>query len=261
MNVMIINGSPKKKGGASAFFAKVLRFMLFPHNVTIKSIGISRNYQDIFDNLQNADAVVISVPLYVDAIPGHFIHLLRQMEQYCKKNKCKFMLYVISNAGFVGGDHNQALLEQLKCWCERADIAWGGGLGIGGGIMLHVLFKIVLICSVIQFAVGIIINIIYGKPFIDNALLSGSLTGFAHSMIITLFLYSGMLFFEFVLAWAIKNKKSIKNKYTRVMLPSFIFIIIANIFMALNGLFHGKLIFSMFKKAKYTDDINLKSAV
>jgi len=67
-----------------------------------------------------------------------------------------------------------------------------------------------------------------------------------------LFFYSGMLFFEFILAWAIKNKRSIKNKYTRVMLPSFIFIIVANIFMALTGLFHGKLIFPLFKKVKYT---------
>jgi len=246
MNIMIINGSPKKKGGASAFFAKILRFMLFPHEVTIKSIGVSKDYHDIFDNLQNADAVVISVPLYVDGIPAHFIHLLKQMEQYCINNKCKFMLYVISNAGFVGGNHNQAHLEQYKCWCERANITWGGGLGIGGGIMLHVLFKIVLLVNIIQYTVSIIINLISGKPVIINAILSG----FAHSMLIMLFFYSGMLFFEFVLAWAIRNKKSIKNKYTRVMLPSFLFIIVANIFMALVGILHGKFIFPLFKRVK-----------
>jgi len=68
-----------------------------------------------------------------------------------------------------------------------------------------------------------------------------------------LFLYSGMLWYEFMLAWAIKNKKSIKNKYTRVMLPSFLFIPVANIFMALKALFHGKLIFSLFKKVKYAN--------
>jgi len=245
MNIMIINGSPKRKGGASAFFAKILRFMLFPHNVIFKSIGLSKDYKDIFDNLKNADAVVISVPLYVDGIPAHFIRLLKQMEQYCKDNQCKFKLYVISNAGFVGGHHNQAHLEQYKCWCERANITWGGGLGIGGGIMLHVLYKIMLIINGIQFAVSVIINIIYGKPAIDGAMLSS----LAHSLIIMLFLYSGMLFFEFVLAWAIKHKKSIKNKYTRVMLPSFVFFIVANIFMALVGLMHGKFIFSMFKKS------------
>jgi hypothetical protein len=84
---MIINGSPKKKGGASAFFASVLRCMLFPNMVTIKSIGISRDYQEIFDNLQNTDAVVFSVPLYIDSILSHFIHFLKEMEQYCKNFK------------------------------------------------------------------------------------------------------------------------------------------------------------------------------
>ncbi len=248
MNILIINGSPKKKSGASAFFAKVLRFMLFPHKVTTISLGISKDYHEIFDNLQNTDAVVITVPLYVDSIPAHFIHFLKEMEQFCKNNTCGFMLYVISNAGFVGGHHNQAHLEQYQCWCERAGIKWGGGLGIGGGVMLHVLYKITLIWSSIQFTIGVITNIVNGNPFINNALL----LDFANSMIIMLFFYSGMLFFEFILAWAIRNKKSIKNKYTRVMLPSFIFIIVANIFMALTGLLHGRLVFSLFKKVKYT---------
>jgi hypothetical protein len=247
MNVLIINGSPKKEGGASAFFAKVLRCMLFPHNVITISIGISGDYREIFENIQNADAVVITVPLYVDSIPAHFIRFLKQMELYCKDNKCKFKLYVISNAGFVGGHHNKAHLEQYECWCERSGITWGGGLGIGGGVMLNVFYKITLIWSGIQFTIGIITNIVHGNPFINKALLSG----FTQSMIIMLFLYCGMLFFEFVLAWAIKHKKSIKNKYTRVMLPSFIFIIIANIFMVLTGVLHGKLIFPLFKKIKY----------
>jgi len=249
MNILIINGSPKKKGGASSFFAKVLRCMLFPHKVTTISPGISKDYREIFNNLQNADAVVITVPLYVDSIPAHFIHLLKEMEQYCKNNPCKFILYVISNAGFVGGHHNQALLEQYQCWCERTGITWGGGLGIGGGVMLHVLYKIMLLWSGIEFAIRVIMNIIYGNPYINNALLSG----FAHSMILMLFFYSGTLYFEFIIAWAIRNKRSIKNKYTRVMLPSFLFFIVANIFMGLIGLFHGKLVFSLFKKVKYTN--------
>jgi len=218
MNIMIINGSPKKKGGASAFFAKVLRLMLFPHKVTTISLGISKDYREIFNDLQNTDAVVITVPLYVDSIPAHFIHLLKETEQY-------------------------------QCWCERTGIKWGGGLGIGGGVMLHVLYKITLIWSCIQLAIGVIFNIVNGNPYINNALLSG----FAQGMILMLFFYCGMLLFEFILAWAIRNKRSIKNKYTRVMLPSFIFIIVATIFMALTGLLHGKLIFPLFKKVKYTD--------
>jgi len=252
MNILIINGSPKKKGGASAFFARVLRCMLFPHKVTTISPGISKDYRKIFNNLQNADAVVISAPLYVDSIPAHFIHLLKEMEQYCKNNPCKFMLYVISNAGFVGGHHNQAHLEQYQCWCERTGITWGGGLGIGGGVMLNVLYKIMLIWTGIQIVITIITKISAGIPVIESVF-NTLLPGIADCIILMLFFYCGVLLFEFILAWAIRNKRSIKNKYTRVMLPSFIFIILANIFMALVGLFHGKLIFSLFKKVKYTN--------
>jgi len=250
MNIMIINGSPKKKGGASAFFAKILSFFLFPQKATFISLGISKDYHLIFDNLQNADAVVITVPLYVDGIPSHFIRLLKQMEEYCKENRCKFTLYVISNAGFIEGRTNQAHLEQYKCWCERANITWGGGLGIGGGMMLHVLYKIMLIWSFTEFIIRCVFNVIYGNTIVDTAMLSGLASG----LLIMLFLYSGLLIYEMIFAHVIRKRKSVKNKYVRVMIPTFIFFIVANIFMALNGLFHGTFIFSMFKRVKFADD-------
>jgi multimeric flavodoxin WrbA len=164
MNILLINGSPKKKGGASAFFSKVLGFMLFPQRVMSKTIGVSRNYENIFTYLKSMDTVILSVPLYVDGIPSHMIHFLQQMEWYCVHNKCKFMLYVISNSGFVEGRQNHAHLEQYKCWSERAGITWGGGLGIGGGVMLHVIFYVMLLLSIIQFIIGILINIFSGEP-------------------------------------------------------------------------------------------------
>jgi hypothetical protein len=247
MNILVINGSPKKKGGASVFFSKILCSMLFPQKVMLKTIGVSRNYENIFTYLKIMDVVIISVPLYVDGIPSHMIHFLQQMEQYCVSNKCKFMLYVISNSGFVGGRQNQAHLEQYKCWCERAGITWGGGLGIGGGVMLYVIFYVILLLSIIQFVIGILINIFSGKPAVNNTLL----LSFSRSMIIWLFFSSGMLFYGFILARAIKKQKVIKNKYTRAMVPSFVFIIFADIFMALEALFHGKIIFSLYKKIDY----------
>jgi len=130
-------------------------------------------------------------------------------------------------------------LEQYKCWCERANIPWGGGLGIGGGVMLHVLFKIAFLWSGIQIAMGIIFSIFSGTFVMRNSI-NALLSGLATTSILLLFLYSGMLFFEFLLARAIKNKRSIKNKYTRVMLPSFIFLPVANIFMFLTLIFRSK---------------------
>jgi len=246
MNILIINGSPKRKGGASAFFAKVLRTMLFPHKVTYKAPGVSRNYESIFAELQNMDIVVLSVPLYVDGIPSHFIRFLQSLEQYNAGNSCHFMLYVISNSGFVGGGHNKPHLEQYRCWCERANITWGGGLGIGGGVMLHVIFYLILLWGIIQLGVGILINIFSGQPAVNDAMLFN----FAQSMITWLFFNSGMILYEWMLARAIKRKKRTKIHYTRVMIPSFILLIFADLFMTFSALFHGKWVFSLFKKVE-----------
>jgi len=246
MNILTINGSPKNKGGASVFFSKILGFMLFPHKVIYKTAGLSANCEDILTHLQNTDVVIISVPLYVDGIPSHFIHFLKQMEEYCVNNKCKFILYAISNAGFIEGRTNQAHLEQYKCWCKRANITWGGGLGIGGAVMLHAIFYLIFLWSIIQLAIGIIINVVSRNPVINN----GMLAGFGQSMLIWLIFNSGLFFYTFLLTQAIKRKKLIKNRYTRAMLPSFIFLIIADIFMVISALLHGKLIFSLYKKGK-----------
>jgi hypothetical protein len=110
---------------------------------------------------------------------------------------------------------------------------------------------VILLLSIIQFVIGILINIFSGKPAVNNELLSG----FFRSMIIWLFFSSGMFFYEFILARAIKKQKVIKNKYTRAMVPSFIFLIFADIFMALEALFHGKIIFSLYKKMEYTKSV------
>ena len=247
MNILVINGSPKKKGGASDFFSKILGVMLFPHRVIFKAAGLSKNHKDIFAYLYDTDVVILSVPLYVDSIPSHLIHFLKQMEEFCVNNKCKFMLYAISNAGFIEGHTNRAHLEQYKCWCNRVNATWGGGLGIGGAVMLHSIFYVIPLWSVIQFVIGIIINVISGKTAINNWML----TAFGYGMLIWLFLNIGLFFNTFILTQAIKKKKIIRNLYTRVMLPSFVFLLVADIFMALSALFHGKLIFSLYKKGKY----------
>jgi hypothetical protein len=251
MNILVINGSPKKRGGASSFFSKIAELMLFPHRVTVKSLGMSRNYDTLFEHLQSVDVVILSAPLYVDGIPSHLIPFLKQMEEYCANNPCKFMLYVISNSGFIEGRQNRAHLQQYQCWCERAGIVWGGGLGIGGGVMLHVIFYMTLLESIAEFIICVIINLVSGKPLITSALLTGLMRGIG----IWLFLCSGMLFCELRMVLAIKKKRCMRNLYTRVMIPSLLFLVVADMYMAVIALLHGKPLFLLYKKGKYIQDI------
>jgi hypothetical protein len=97
MNILILNGSPKKKLSASGFFAGILKLMLAGHKITEYPIR-NKEINTIFECMKNADAVVISTPLYVDGIPSHVLGFLNKAEQFCKNNACHFNLYVISNS-------------------------------------------------------------------------------------------------------------------------------------------------------------------
>jgi hypothetical protein len=59
MNILVINGSPKKRGGASVFFSRILGLMLFPHRITPRSFGVSKNYDAVFEYLQSVDVVIL----------------------------------------------------------------------------------------------------------------------------------------------------------------------------------------------------------
>jgi hypothetical protein len=249
MNILILNGSPKKKSSASGFFAGILRLMLAGQKITRYPIRNKANNKNIIECMKSADAVVISTPLYVDGIPSHILGFLNEAEQFCKTNACHFKLYIISNSGFVEGRNNEIHLKQYQCWCQRSGIVYGGGLGIGGGVMLHVVFFVTLLLSIGEFIVKNIVNIFFGPVF----LLNESLVSLGRGISIWLIFNSAMLICEYILARNIKKRKTFKNIFTRVMVPSFIFLIFADIFMIIKALINGKLIFSLFKREKMID--------
>lgn len=240
MKVLILNGSPKKKLGASWYISKIFKPML-PGCKKIEIAIKESNYDKIFSLLGEVDAVVLSVPLYVDSVPSHVLSFLQTAEKVCAEQQHRFKFYVISNSGFIEGRQNAVHLDIYRCWCERAQVEWGGGLGIGGGVMIFVLMFVILVQLVILL-IGIISNAISGAPVLN------ALRSFVPSLISWLFFNAGVLFFTARLARAVRRGATTKNLYTRVMLPSFIFLVVADIFMALMALFKGNLIFSLYRK-------------
>lgn len=242
MNVLILNGTPKKKDGASVFFSKQLSKILYGCKTQTTHLRNRGDFSQALFQLQNADAVVLSVPLYVDSVPSHILEFLMMAEQYCIQHNCHFKLYVISNSGFIEGKQNHVHLNTYECWCQRSDIEWGGGIGIGGGVMLKtlsVVFPILIfaftIFSVFCLIKGADLSFSLFAPIVENVLLY-------------LFFNIGVLTCNIRLASAIKSGKCMKNIYTRVMLPSFLFIIVTDIFMVLSALFNGKILFTLLKK-------------
>ena len=66
-----------------------------------------------------------------------------------------------------------------------------------------------------------------------------------------LFLNSGVLFCMARLSSAIRKGQVLTDRFTRVMIPSFLFIPIADIFMILSSLFQGRFLFALLKHDKW----------
>lgn len=235
---MILNGSPKEKGSASNFFAKILKVLLGDKDVEIESIRLKKSYDAIFSKWSDIDTLVIFAPMYVDGMPSHVIEFMEKAEEYCKEHPCSFRLYVVSNHGFVEGKQSESHLNMYECWCKHTGITWGGGLGIGTGVLVHV-YSIAYFIQFITLAFHSVLLKARGK---DSSKWDKTL---AISTLIFLFLNCGVILGLCKLAHAIKNKKSMDKFFVRPMIPARVFIYMGDLFMIFKAIIEGENIFKL----------------
>jgi hypothetical protein len=70
---------------------------------------------------------------------------MEEMEGFCRENGMKLRVYCVANNGFIEGKQNEPLMQTMEHFCERSGIRWGGGLGIGGGVMMNVMRIMLLV--------------------------------------------------------------------------------------------------------------------
>ena len=218
MKLLILNASPKKRGGASQFFSGILR--LFLPGLVKKTVPLRsrKDFDHALSQLGSADAVCISFPLYVDGLPSHLAEFLSLAEEYCKARSLRFRLYAIANNGFIEGQQNRTALRILESWCLHSGAIWSGGIGIGGGVMLRVLgivYPVLIALSIVQIAVSFLTaGSVPPDMLYTLAIQAGS----------WLFFNFGVLFCLARLSAAVRKRKTVKSRYTRVLLhPSCLF--------------------------------------
>ena len=242
MKLLILNASPKKRGVASQFFSGILR--LFLPGLVKKTVPLRsrKDFDHALSQLGSADAVCISFPLYVDGLPSHLAEFLSLAEEYCKARSLRFRLYAIANNGFIEGQQNCTALRILESWCLHSGAVWSGGIGIGGGVMLRVLgivYPVLIALSIVQIAVSFLMaGSVPPDMLYTLAIQAGS----------WLFFNFGVLFCLARLSAAVYKRKTVKSRYTRVLLPSFLFVPIADLFMILSSLSCGRFLFALLKQ-------------
>ncbi len=235
MRTVLINASPKRRFSASSYFLVLQRLFVRGTVISVK-LRNKNDYKRILGELPKTDAVVFCLPLYVDGVPSHVLPFLKEMETFCRQHRIRLSVYCIANNGFIEGRQNEPLLQVFRNFCTRSGLNWCGGIGIGGGVMLSIT-RILFMVNVGIFCLHLIWNGIQNGIWMD----AGIWRGFFFGAGILVFLNLGVLINIFRMGRAIHkgDGKYFGEKYTRILLPSFVFILISDIFFTVSSLFCG----------------------
>ena len=235
MKTVLINCSPKKRFCASAYFLFLQRLFVCGEKVNEK-LRTPADCARILEQLRDAQAVVFGLPLYVDSVPSHVLRFLEEMETFCRENGLKLRVYCVANNGFIEGKQNEPLMQVLENFCIRAGLVWGGGVGIGGGVMLNVT-RILFIVEIGLLVLNTVLSVVNtGDLFPKAAWIS-----FAENTALLLYFNLGVLAYLSGMGRAIKKGAVFGKKYTRILIPSFVFILFADIFFIIISLLQGGL--------------------
>ena len=233
MKTVFINCSPKKRFCASAYFLSLQRLFVRGEKVS-ERLRTPADHDRVLEQLKDAQAVVFCLPLYVDGVPSHVLPFMEKMEVFCKDNGLSLSVYCIANNGFIEGRQNEPLMQIFENFCSRAGLSWGGGVGIGGGVMLNV----TRIIFVVQVAV-LLLNVILSLANTGNPFPQGPWESFGENAALLLFFNLGVLFYLVQMGGSISKRAFFGKKYTRIMIPSFVFILFADIFFVIISVFEG----------------------
>ncbi len=247
MKTLFINCSPQRHFCASAYFLFLQR--LFTGGQTESGrLRTPSDHEGLLRRLEGADAVVFCLPLYVDGVPSHVLRFMEEMEERCVRGGLHPRVYCVANNGFIEGRQNEPLMRVFENFCARAGLFWGGGVGIGGGVMLNV-SRILFIVDIALLALNTLLSVIRtGVLFPKEAWL-----GFAENAGLLLFFNLGVLYMLIRMGFHIRKGTFSGKKYTRILLPSFVFILFADLFFLVRSFFEGGLFRGWLAKKPYEE--------
>ena len=239
---VLINCSPKRKLSVSGFLMRCAGVLIRGKKEYLH-LRMPADHQAILRALKTAGKVIFVTPLYVDSVPSHMLPFMQEMEAFCRENSLRLKVYVIANNGFIEGKQNEPLMQVMENFCVRSGLEWCGGIGIGGGVMLNV-ERIMITVMFGLMLLNVLLSAVQGGDILDPV------CSFGRSLLGLLILACGIIAFGIRLAVHVNRGTDAGKKYTRIMLPSFVFILFADAFFIIisalqGGIFRGW--FSRFK--------------
>ena len=249
---VLINCSPKRKLSVSGFLMQCAGILIRGEKEYLQ-LRTPADRPAILQALKTAGKVVFVTPLYVDSVPSHMLPFMREMEAFCRENGLRLKVYVIANNGFIEGRQNAPLMMVMENFCARSGLEWCGGIGIGGGVMLNaerimimVLFGLMLL--------NLLLCAVQGRNALEPV------RSFGISVLELLVLGCGIIAYMVRLTVHVNKGTDAGEKYTRIMLPSFVFILFADIFFTIISILQGGVFRGWFSQFKPDDGCSIIAA-
>ncbi len=140
--LLLINGSPRKKG-TSYSFSRTLKMLAEDSGSKADIIHVI----DYFDGrediaalkalLTEADIVAIIAPLYADALPYPCIWFLEKLADEFRGKLRGKDLFALGQCGFPDNTRIEPILNSCRLFAEETGMNWLEGLAYGGGAILN----------------------------------------------------------------------------------------------------------------------------
>ena len=137
---VLLKASMRSENGNSAVLARELAEGLQGEYEFLDLKKYRNSMEDLMNALEDASAVVLCAPLYVDGLPSQLIRLMELFEaEYQGRSK---RIYVLANMGLYESSQMVNLFEAVRQWCVKMGFEYCGGLGVSAGELIGVLMQI-----------------------------------------------------------------------------------------------------------------------
>ncbi|MGG7176875.1 NAD(P)H-dependent oxidoreductase [Clostridium paraputrificum] len=140
-NILLLNGSTRINGN-SLNICNAIKEILSKEGKDTEIISIQRAFNNNeFNSLENAirssDIIGIVSPLYVDTFPYPVLAFLEAMENKYIDDLSEKGFFVIGQCNFPESRRIDPLIRSGKCFCNKVNMRWLGGLSYGGAIRIE----------------------------------------------------------------------------------------------------------------------------
>ena len=94
---------------------------------------------ELMTMLQDAETLILCMPLYVDGLPSQLIRFMQKCE--AEYHGCKKKVYILANMGLYESSQLVNLFSAAKKWCAKMNFEYCGGLGASAGELLGALAR------------------------------------------------------------------------------------------------------------------------